>query len=257
MRIPTTPRGVNRRRSGFTLIEMFVVIAIIATLVALTASAVLYLLGWGPSTGTKATLRKADSTLRQQWTAVMDTAANEWSSGGVPGQVLQAANGNPDLGKKLWIFLRLHQEFPTSFQEVYSGYSYTAPNGTQIGMPAKAYYAKAINGIPTDAQAGPPARESAALLLLAMQQSRRGQNGQVEDALGTNAIQNINGIAAVVDSWRTPVQFQLTLNDPLQNSNPNPGSNTPVIISAGPNLNFGDGDDINSVDLRQATTGGN
>jgi prepilin-type N-terminal cleavage/methylation domain-containing protein len=276
MRIATTPRVKSGRRGGFTLIEMFVVMAIIAVLVALTASAVIYLMGWGPSAGTKATLRKADSAVRQEWIAARDTAKDEcaggFPSGTVLGTVLQAANGNPDLAKQLWIFLRLHQEFPTSFAEAGNGYNgvglYTAPNGTQVPMPPKAFYTKAVTGIPPDAQTGPPARESAALLLLAISpQARRGQAVPVEDALGRNAIQNINGIAAIVDSWGKPVQFQVVVVDPLNPPNPptswpylNPDGSpqsTPVIISAGPNLTFGDGDDLSSFDLRQSTTGGN
>jgi prepilin-type N-terminal cleavage/methylation domain-containing protein len=258
MRMATTPRVERGRRGGFSLIEMFVVMAIIAVLVALTASAVIYFMSWGPSAGTKATLRKADSAVRQEWSAVIDSAKDEWASGQYSGQVLTAANNNPDLAKQLWIFLRLHQEFPVSFQEGSSGYQYTSPlNGTQIGMPAKQFYVKALAGVASDSQAGPPARESAALLLLAISpQARRGHAVPVEDALGRNAIRNISGIGAVVDSWGNPVQFQLNLVDPLQNPNPAAGANTPVITSAGPNQVFGDGDDLNSVDLRQTTTGG-
>src|SRR5262249_46315434 len=141
--------------------------------------------------------------------------------------LMQAANGNPDVALKLWIQVRLQQEFPISFQEVNNGTSVSL-NGVTVSLPGKLIYQKAINGVSPDSAPPPVGRESSALLLLALSpQARRGQAVPIEESIGTASIQSVGGISAIVDGWGTPVLFT---RDYLDDKGNDVG---PAVISAG------------------------
>src|SRR5262245_45515951 len=95
--------GPSRRRRGFTLIEILVVIAIIAVLVSLTTAAVGKFMHTGPRLATRATLNTASSKLATQRKAVLDAARTEpLPSGFTRDQYVQA---------------RMAQAFPQTFAQ--------------------------------------------------------------------------------------------------------------------------------------------
>ena len=65
------------RRAGFTLVELLTVVAIIAVLVSLVASATFQVIGVQQKRTTETTIKKVADALDQQWQAVVDQARKE------------------------------------------------------------------------------------------------------------------------------------------------------------------------------------
>src|SRR5438270_662069 len=106
-------RTSRRRRGGFTVVELLIVVAIIAILVGLVAVAVFRVIGTRTQKNTETLLRKLDQALEQQWGEVAKAARKETP----PPSVLALANGDRNRAQIIWIKLRLRQEFPMSYAE--------------------------------------------------------------------------------------------------------------------------------------------
>src|SRR5450755_4354116 len=65
------------RRSGFTLIEMLVVVAIISILISLTAVAVFRTIGTQQSSNTKSELSRLEAALKKAWRSSADQFSKE------------------------------------------------------------------------------------------------------------------------------------------------------------------------------------
>jgi prepilin-type N-terminal cleavage/methylation domain-containing protein len=231
--------GPAARRRGHTVVEVLVVVALLAVLAALTAGAVLYARNRGPETATAATLKKLDTGLLQQWQAVIDSAQAEYRQrtqaslqGNPPATLLRAAGGDPDAARKLWVALRLKQEFPTTYSEATAATTY-AGNGAVVTLPAKSDYARALGG------PAPGPEESSACLFAALALARRGMVFHAEEALGAGSIRTVNGRPCFVDAWGAPLAF-VRHDDTLD----------PEILSAGGDGRLGSGDDVSSLRLR-------
>jgi prepilin-type N-terminal cleavage/methylation domain-containing protein len=238
------------RRAGFTLIEMLIVIAIIGVLIALTASAVVQVMGSQQVHATEATLQKLDGALNHQWVATTDAARDEYHKGQQPAAGLQAtlmtwASNNTDQAQAGYVALRLMQEFPISLSEAQVGVQLPMQNNVKPQLAAKASYAKALQGLsPVD-----PYTDSSVCLLLALSgQSRRGMEFNAGQAIpgGFRPLPSMNNMGIAVDTWGSPIW----LERPLIQVNGKVNL-APVIKSAGPNHIPNDGDDISSATLRQ------
>jgi prepilin-type N-terminal cleavage/methylation domain-containing protein len=242
MRLAREVRPRKVFRSGFTLIELLVVMLIISILVALTASAVAQVMMSQQVRATETTLQKMASGLDQQWQAVIDQAREEYRNGQLSGQdanLSQAAGGNADAARNLWVALRLQQEFPTTFAAARTATTYTANNAT-VTLQPKPVYVRAVQGLSPDPTR--PTWESGVCLVMALSLARRGHTFPLEDAVGAGSIQTINGARCVVDSWGTPLAFTTGTFPNL----------TPDIVSAGWNRVYGDFNDLHSTSVRQA-----
>jgi prepilin-type N-terminal cleavage/methylation domain-containing protein len=192
------------RASGFTLIEMLVVLAIAGILVSLTAAAAFQVMVYQRVSNTETLIRSLDKALQQQWKAVILRANTE----NIPASVMTLAGGDQRRARVIWIKLRLKQEFPMNFHEALqpnqaAGGVAIIPGADLPALPAykaayhNAYQAALANaGLSTalaDRVADPPQNpesgnvpsppatqgaplvgESCALLLMALQQGREG-----------------------------------------------------------------------------------
>src|SRR5688572_28702431 len=162
-----TPTG---NRSGFTLMEMLVVIAIIGILAALVTTAVFMVMGGQQGSNTETGIQTVQKVLEQQWKAVIEKADKEDIPFGVldmAGEV--SAGDNPKRARVIWKKLRLKQEFPQSYDEAKAPFAGGGTFVTAANLPAKKAYQTAIG-----ARSGTGPATSAACILLSLQQNRAG-----------------------------------------------------------------------------------
>jgi prepilin-type N-terminal cleavage/methylation domain-containing protein len=197
------------RRAGFTLVELLTVVAIIAVLVSLVASATFQVIGVQQKRTTETTIKKVADALDQQWQAVVDQARKETV---LNTNVLSLAQSNARRQKVLWVKLRLKQEFPMNFSEAKS------PAPTYID--ARPSYVDALGGTnwtPPDPTVFPEAQASACLYL-ALKQNRRGMNFDIDSALSSAEIGTTPPFTftksgatktltfnTIVDGWGNPI----------------------------------------------------
>ncbi len=212
-------------RAGFTLLELLVVMAIIATLASLVLSAVFTVRESQMKSFNETLVNKLASAVEQQWIAATDQIREE----PVPSWALTMANGDLRIAKVIYLKARLKQEFPVSFYEaIYPNANYTPgqsgayqTSGGGADLPPKATYAKALGALapsfssipqPDLAIGTPMGFESSALLYLSLSQGRRGQTGfNPDEAAGPTAIRTatVGGVTLkyFADSWGNPVRL--------------------------------------------------
>jgi prepilin-type N-terminal cleavage/methylation domain-containing protein len=204
MRLPadkmkTSPPG----RSGFTLVELLVVMLIIIVLVGLTASGIFQVIDGQKQANTEQTIRVLYKALKEQMDRVVKDAQNTPPSP----TVLSMAGNDPNRAQVLTVKFRLKQEFPQNFAEVFN------PNP----LPAKTQYVETLNKLGvTQAGSSTQLCEPSVCLLLILGQARSGIDFN-QDLLGAGAIQGgsyndpSNGVVKVkqiVDGWGQPLRFQ-------------------------------------------------
>src|SRR5262249_28069863 len=105
--------SLYRQRTGFTLVELLIVIGIIVVLAALTLSATMQVIGTQYKNNSEQTVKKVALGVQKQWDIVVSTAKNER----IPPGVISLAGGDERRARVLWIKLRLKQEFPMTYTE--------------------------------------------------------------------------------------------------------------------------------------------
>jgi prepilin-type N-terminal cleavage/methylation domain-containing protein len=200
----TTP--LARRRAGFTLTELMVVLLIITVLTTLAAATLLRFMGSQQASNTRAILDKLQTVLNSRWSDVTRIAGDSIPSTLRP-TLQNYAGTDPNAGprmKVLYIKLRQQQEFPMTFNEVLN------PNpGALPPLPKFVTYLQSV-GYTTPTTLTQP-YESAVLLAIALQSNQSG-GGVSQDVLGGSTVGTVtlaNGqtAKALVDGWGTPLAF--------------------------------------------------
>lgn len=218
----------RRRRSGFTMPELLIAVAIIVLLVALSAGAILRLMGTGPYTATTANMNKLKIALETQWKAITDKARKEALPSNYPG------NHADPRTRDNYVQEKLRQAFPQSFAEVWTA----APNlGAWSGY---VNYLKSLNVDSTNyaSVTTPPEQQQAICLLMALEHGPA-NTGITADSLGMSAVQRFDVVMGTLtkqafgctDAWGMPLLFAR-------------GSNTIVLTSMGPDKKANTGDEI-------------
>jgi prepilin-type N-terminal cleavage/methylation domain-containing protein len=194
----------SRSRSGFTLVELLVVLAIILVILALTASAFMQVLTVQRRGNTEQTIITAQKLLEKQWSAVVSQADKEDVTDPSLSAVLTMAGGDLQRAKVILKKLRLQQAFPTSFNEVFAG------SVLPTTRAALNYQTALTNAGFTAANLPSPIdpSESSVLLLLAFQQSLDGTTVP-EDVLGSSTVADSQWttLRLLVDGWGQPLTF--------------------------------------------------
>jgi prepilin-type N-terminal cleavage/methylation domain-containing protein len=216
-------------RRGFTLVELTVVVALIAVLVALSAGVAWNVVASQRSARTDDTIRTIDKVFKIHWRKVIEDADSEQPS---PGVVALAVN-DMARAKILWRIIRLSEAFPESYAEVTSAntqkglylgnyqlpsvknlggtYYYTYPilNGNPLIPPGQQKYTATYAAGIANANASDDAiTQSSACLFLALSQNRGGKNKLDQTNLANNIASIDNGnLKILVDTWNQPLRF--------------------------------------------------
>jgi hypothetical protein len=187
---------------------------------------------------TNQTLDKLHGQLLRQWKAATDQAKDDWRNGkaGSAQTALTELGLNPNEARRVYVQMRQQQEFPTNFTEATSPVVYRNANGQDSLAPLPYYVNRLWSPGPDD-----PTYQSSVCLYLALIRARRGEVSNIEDAIGLNALQEMNGARVFVDAWGTPISYTRNGNG--------------QVSSAGPNRIPGDEDDLSSLATRDNTRG--
>ena len=200
------------RRGGFSLIELLTVISILALLMAISAGAYFRIRSAQDQTNTEATMSKINTGMDKKWKAVLDQSTEEVKQEQIPEvQVLIAnLNGNKDLARTIWAYIRMRSEFPTTFREAQTplvvGFVTFQPR--KIFLPPALPLWSTVPAVPVEEQ-------SAACLYIALTQSGNrgetfggdGTGNQARDLNLTGAPAGTLPVKVYMDSWNKPLAF--------------------------------------------------
>jgi prepilin-type N-terminal cleavage/methylation domain-containing protein len=215
---------VGRKREGFTLIELMVVVGILAILVALSAAAIMRVQNAQQNRSSQDVVEKVQTALNNQYKAIIDQARNDIGNGRALTQDAQAmvnyaeANGgDADTALALLTYARIRWNFPQTFAEVQpftvAGFKYA---------PKSNFAAFAGAAGPANVQ---DAWKQSALLLYAAT-ADTGAGGSVFASEATNMAKKsftVDGVTATayMDAWQNPIGFcRFGTNAELQNTTP-------------------------------------
>jgi prepilin-type N-terminal cleavage/methylation domain-containing protein len=200
----------HRRRDGFTLIEIMVVLGIIGILVGLSIGAIMRIQTAQQIRSSSDVVEKVQVAVDNQYKAIIAQAAKDLSNGqpNVPDAqaILTFCSGDTDRALALLTYCRIRQSFPQVFAEVQpftiAGFTYQVKSqflpfqGATAPANVQSYY-----------------QQSAILLYAAVAQT--GAGGSVFTSDATNAAINpsfqfgsLTGpVPVYMDSWKQPVGF--------------------------------------------------
>ena len=219
--------AIRRPRTGFTLIEVLVVISVIVIIAGLSMGVYFRVRKAQVQTASETTINKLSSNLDHQWKAVLDNAKDDARKNGIKAvdPLATAWATNPTTNQvdprlELVIHTKMLQklEFPQSFWEAVWWPSV-------VGFQQKSSYVRQITAQVTPAaiQTLAPGlgnnqilQESAVLLFISMGQARRGMAAfNPTDAVGPYAVgsttlfhyPNSPTFPCFVDNWGQPIAF--------------------------------------------------
>lgn len=192
----------TKRRAGFSLIELLVVLAIIGVIAALAGVA---LFGTSESqrrNSTDQALDKLQKALDAEYQNVLSRATNDGSNNAIPPAVVTYADG-VQRAKSLWAAANLRRNFPDTFAE--AGAAVTVVPNPNVTLAALTPF----TGL---ASAGNPHEESAALLYIILTQKSNSGGGSTAgsgDELGPTHDVTLNGrpFKTFIDPWGNSIGF--------------------------------------------------
>jgi prepilin-type N-terminal cleavage/methylation domain-containing protein len=212
----------NKARRGFSLVELLVVVAIIAVLMALTSAAVMRFRVTALRNTTATNLGKSRAKLGEQWKTYTDKVRQQSLNDPDPNSAIcalaarQAFPGRPDSDdqvKARYLQLRQNQAFPVDFYDVFWPLTRT-PQATQVGA-WSAYVARLAElGITPQNESTwknsvSPAVQSAICILMILEKGPGGSGAMADDlgptAVGTVSLGGTATTRGVVDAWQKPV----------------------------------------------------
>jgi prepilin-type N-terminal cleavage/methylation domain-containing protein len=210
---------LTKRRRGFTLIEVLVVIGIIGILVAITLTGAFKARGSAEKSLTVNNMQKIASALDQQLKTVADQAADiarsrpQWFSD----QMIPLALGDDRRAKALLLKLTLRRELPVTMAEVNGTYTLPTPvrlPTAGVNRPVPPYPLTSpttFRSVAGQSFASTDV-ESAVLLYISVTAGRRGLMFDPDQAVGSSGVGTVTSanntpFKVFVDAWGTPIKL--------------------------------------------------
>ncbi|MCS6866938.1 MAG: type II secretion system protein [Gemmataceae bacterium] len=203
------PKRGERPRTAMTLVELLVVLAIAATLVALTGAAVYKTAEVQKMRATKNQLFKLQQSLDAEYERIVKQCEADQLQGRVPPEVVAYCDNDRERIRSVWTAMKLRQHFPDSFAEATSGFQIGIPPNTNIYTLQPLATFASLQGVPNP----DPVTQSAVLLYIIVAEksvSGGGAMASSADELGpTRAIALGNrNFRVFLDAYENPVGFQ-------------------------------------------------
>ncbi len=190
----------NSIRLGFTLVELMVVIAVIAVLVALVSAAVFKYVNTQARRNTETRISTLDRLLKEHWRKVVEQSQKEPPSLAVVN--LASPDAQRNRAKVIWTHVRLLEAFPGSFSEIqsadadlYGGVPPLIPPSRKKYMPT---YQQKVGTLTSGIA------ESSTCLLMALEKSQGGAAVELE---GYARDLDGDGLKELIDDFGNPLYF--------------------------------------------------